>query len=170
MTRGIYGSPVHGTATMYRYGCKCDSCREAKTTKEREYRRRRALVGVPVHKSGQSHICDHCGASFKGRSSRKFCSSACAARRQGGELGSPKRPPSRWWISVSARLSIYEAANFVCALCNEPMCPDENSLHDLYPTLDHIVPRARGGSDDPSNLQPAHRICNLRKGSSDGRV
>jgi 5-methylcytosine-specific restriction endonuclease McrA len=34
--------------------------------------------------------------------------------------------------------------------------------------VDHVVPRARGGSDDPSNLQAAHRSCNGRKGQSIG--
>lgn len=29
--------------------------------------------------------------------------------------------------------------------------------------LDHIVPRARGGTDDPSNLQPLARGCHSRK-------
>jgi 5-methylcytosine-specific restriction endonuclease McrA len=33
------------------------------------------------------------------------------------------------------------------------------------PVIDHIVAVAHGGSDDPSNLQPAHRSCNGRAGA-----
>lgn len=30
-------------------------------------------------------------------------------------------------------------------------------------TVDHAIPRARGGTDHPSNLRPAHRSCNRAK-------
>ena len=30
---------------------------------------------------------------------------------------------------------------------------------------DHIIPRSRGGSDDPENLTPACRPCNMSKGT-----
>jgi 5-methylcytosine-specific restriction endonuclease McrA len=32
------------------------------------------------------------------------------------------------------------------------------------PTFDHVRPRAKGGSDAPSNLQLAHAACNWIKG------
>lgn len=32
-------------------------------------------------------------------------------------------------------------------------------------TLDHVMPRSRGGSSDPANLVPACRSCNSRKGA-----
>lgn len=31
-------------------------------------------------------------------------------------------------------------------------------------TIDHVVPLTRGGDNEPSNLRPAHRACNSRKG------
>jgi hypothetical protein len=34
--------------------------------------------------------------------------------------------------------------------------------------LGHKVPRALGGRDEPSNLGPAHRYCNLREAASIG--
>jgi hypothetical protein len=43
-----------------------------------------------------------------------------------------------------------------------------DSEHVLAPTLDHVVPRKEGGSDDPDNLQAAHRRCNSAKGASPG--
>lgn len=47
----------------------------------------------------------------------------------------------------------------LCHLCEEPIGP-RDEVHE-----DHIVPRSRGGTDDPSNLRLAHAICNLVKGN-----
>jgi 5-methylcytosine-specific restriction endonuclease McrA len=35
--------------------------------------------------------------------------------------------------------------------------------HGRAATLDHVAPRACGGSDHPDNLQLAHRDCNHAK-------
>jgi 5-methylcytosine-specific restriction endonuclease McrA len=47
-----------------------------------------------------------------------------------------------------------------CGICGKPFTDPKDP-----PVLDHVEPRAYGGSDDPSNLQAAHRSCNGRKGS-----
>jgi 5-methylcytosine-specific restriction enzyme A len=43
----------------------------------------------------------------------------------------------------------------ICYLCGLPGAD----------TADHVVAKARGGSDDPSNLRAAHRACNSAKGA-----
>ncbi len=35
----------------------------------------------------------------------------------------------------------------------------------MTPSIDHVVPLSRGGSNHPSNLQLAHLLCNLSKGN-----
>ena len=47
----------------------------------------------------------------------------------------------------------------ICGICKQRIEPWER-MH-----IDHIVPRSRGGSDERSNLQAAHAVCNLRKGN-----
>ena len=47
----------------------------------------------------------------------------------------------------------------VCALCGKPI-ESESEL-----TVDHIIPRAMGGSTTYENCQLAHKACNFRKGN-----
>jgi hypothetical protein len=44
-----------------------------------------------------------------------------------------------------------------CAICNRPLI----ELDDIL-KIDHRVPRARGGSSNPDNLQVVHMSCNLK--------
>lgn len=47
----------------------------------------------------------------------------------------------------------------VCGLCGKPI-ESESEL-----TVDHIIPRAMGGSTTYENCQLAHKACNFRKGN-----
>jgi len=52
----------------------------------------------------------------------------------------------------------------VCGICGKPVDFSIKPPHPLSPTIDHIIPLAKGGAPaDLSNLQLAHRICNLQK-------
>lgn len=46
-----------------------------------------------------------------------------------------------------------------CTLCGRFM-----KLKDV--TVDHIIPKSKGGANDILNYQPAHRLCNLIKGNT----
>lgn len=64
-------------------------------------------------------------------------------------------------------LSIFEASGWVCQLCFGFADPREKT--GLWmPTLDHIIPMARGGAHVRENLQLAHMICNSYKGDRTG--
>lgn len=54
-------------------------------------------------------------------------------------------------------ITVYARSDGRCVLCSEPVDPDEA-------TIDHIVPKSRGGEDAPENWQLAHRWCNTSKG------
>ena len=50
-----------------------------------------------------------------------------------------------------------------CHICGRPI---DYTLHYLDPgayVIDHVVPLAKGGADDASNLKAAHRSCNSTK-------
>lgn len=64
--------------------------------------------------------------------------------------------------------SIYEVAEASGTNC--PWCGNAIDLElagrgeQLGPSIDHKIPWSRGGSNDLSNLQLMHRICNSKKG------
>lgn len=61
------------------------------------------------------------------------------------------------------RKRIY-ATQSVCAICGKPVDFSLKYPHPLSPTIDHIIPLAKGGHpSDISNLQLAHRCCNRQK-------
>ena len=52
-----------------------------------------------------------------------------------------------------------------CAICGRPIDYSLPAGDPWSYELDEIVPVALGGSElDPDNVQPAHRICNEKKG------
>ncbi len=55
------------------------------------------------------------------------------------------------------RLNVFKRDNFECAYCG--------SLKDL--TLDHIIPRSKGGKTTWKNVITACQICNIKKGDKD---
>lgn len=62
-------------------------------------------------------------------------------------------------ISSKARFEILRRDGFTCQYCGQK--PPAVVLH-----VDHIVPRAESGSDDPENLITSCGGCNLGKGVS----
>lgn len=61
------------------------------------------------------------------------------------------KPEERWII--------LERDNFTCQICGATPT-DSSQLH-----VDHIIPKSKGGSNMPSNLQTLCASCNLKKGS-----
>lgn len=108
-----------------------------------------------------SNTCAVCDSSFiTPYIPHKFCSPPCKY----------KAKPRGEWITPRTRMALYERDGWTCHLCNEPVPQDLEYSHDtynpLYPSLDHIVPRSHGGTDEPSNLRLAHTQCNSQRRDS----
>lgn len=99
-----------------------------------------------------TRTCIDCGALTS--TTRCHACTRAADRRRGT---ADQRGYGTVWQALRARLLSGSAR---CAVCGHPGTP-ANPL-----TLDHIVAKARGGSDHPSNLQPLCRHHNSSKGSS----
>jgi 5-methylcytosine-specific restriction endonuclease McrA len=64
------------------------------------------------------------------------------------------------WVPKAVRLAIYKRDGWVCGVCSGEVEPGLPASSPWQATLDHVVPRSLGGSDDPENLRLVHRYCN----------
>ena len=70
------------------------------------------------------------------------------------------RKISAGYIPGSIRYQVLKRAKFRCELCG--ISADEKALE-----VDHIIPRNKGGTDDPSNFQSLCYSCNAMKRDTD---
>lgn len=113
--------------------------------------------------------CERCGKEYRSPySGRVHCSDFCRDADADDRRKSRGTALHHGWISRFDRLKIYERDDYICWLCGEPVNRDADPQKDDWaPSLDHVVPRSRGGSHDPENLRTAHRWCNSVRSDND---
>lgn len=62
---------------------------------------------------------------------------------------------------------VWDQANGICAYCQREMIRSARDGPMMF-TLDHVLPRSRGGKHELANLVAAHKSCNNEKGSLTG--
>lgn len=77
-------------------------------------------------------------------------------------LARPESDPARRAV-FDKNKKIILATQSVCRICGMPVDKSLKYPHPMSASVDHIIPCARGGSDDLDNLQLAHRKCNRDK-------
>lgn len=133
----------------------CDECGarvyRSKTSAQRQVchpcRRSKKLVRPSV----ETHVCGDCERVWQ---------------RPPTKGQRPKRCPDcrvddRQWIPAATRRAIYERDGWSCQICHEGV--DRHLIgtsSEWRPSIDHVVPRSRGGTDDFDNLRLAHFWCN----------
>ena len=153
-----------GTATAYKRGCHCAACREAKRIEMAAYvakvRERDGLTPTQKYRPGltrrQPGECSKCG---KWLTSTTLVEPTCATCRG-------NRPGYSIKITPADRRAIYDRDGWSCQICMDPVDTTLSPNDTWAATLDHIVPRAQGGTDDAGNLRLAHRWCNSVRGDT----
>lgn len=94
--------------------------------------------------------CKQCNTNPAG-----YGATICNQCRDANKINRTKKDIA-WWMSKRKLIDsgAYEMKNY----CEQCGCNE-----DL--TIDHIKPRSKGGSDDPSNLRTLCRMCNSKKGN-----
>lgn len=122
--------------------------------------------------------CRVCGQPFLPGARLVTCSKACAARPPISQEERLERRRERWrrknWSRRAALRSVpsepYTLAEiaardgFRCQLCGHKVDMQITAPHPRSPSIDHVVPLAKGGDDTRANVQLAHRYCNTSKG------
>ena len=61
--------------------------------------------------------------------------------------------------------SLAERDGAKCNICTKPVNMSKSGLDPLGPTIDHLLPVSKGGTNDSTNLALAHRRCNTARGN-----
>ena len=119
----------------------------------------------------KTHLCPVCGGIT---SNRIYCSSECSKKAQNKTREMRRRVRiENALIDKDITLErLYKKSNGICGICGGKCdyndCQDNGGFFitgNNYPTIDHIVPLARGGCHSWDNIQLAHFYCNTAKGA-----
>lgn len=70
-------------------------------------------------------------------------------------------------LKRSRRIQVRQVSNGVCHLCGWPIDFLARPPHPMAFTIDHVIPRIKGGTNALSNLKAAHYICNMVRSSDE---
>lgn len=101
--------------------------------------------------------CPQCGVPIPAteRSDRKFCSRKC--------LHAAHQLKRKLRHDGYLRAQIAERDKWRCGICGKRIDPAARHPDPGFASIDHIVPRSRGGSHEPRNLRITHLRCNISR-------
>lgn len=117
----------------------------------------------------EMNVCPVCGA-FTLRP--KFCSNKCRhkAEYKRRELIRDRKIKDAMVDKDITVEGLYKRDGGICYLCGKPCRLDDYVIRDgqkqcgdWYPSIDHVIPLAKGGMHSWDNVRLAHRICNSLK-------
>lgn len=165
----------------------CDNCRKKKADKERAKKEKakaeqRAARETERAKRKQeneakriayiesiTHACTICGAM----TTNKYCCSQKCSRKRADQIKEVSRRAKLKAAMVDKTItlqSVYEKDKGVCYICGGVCDWEDKEERDAcvvcgnrYPSIDHVVPLAKGGLHAWDNVRLAHRYCNTLK-------
>lgn len=123
-------------------------------------------------------LCIECGEEFLSVSVIKLCSDKCRRKRGNRlrELNRRLKLKENGEVDYSITLDkLIKRDKKVCKLCGEKVNKKDYVTTEegyfiagnSYPSIDHILPVARGGTHTWDNIQLAHRSCNAEKSDNE---
>lgn len=116
--------------------------------------------------------CPDCGRTFQSvNPSQKYCSKQCQARYFQRKKGWRnyrqfyRKHGGEYDDSITLK-ELFKRDGGICQICGKKCNWDDKAYGKFgptYPSIDHIVPKSKGGPHTWGNVQLAHFICNMRK-------
>ncbi len=150
---------------------RCPICAENRKVADERAKLVRTLAAVVLKKTPR--ICAFCGETFYSEyENKKFCSDKCKRKsrdERNGKTASIRKRCRKYGVyydpSVKPKM-IFERDHYRCMICGLFCNTDDDtwgSFGPYAPTVDHIIPLAKGGTHTFENCQCAHAMCNSYK-------
>ena len=113
--------------------------------------------------------CKICTTSFLTQSSAtgRCCSEICTKKNKRENIHDrARRRRARLKNVYTTRVrssAIFTRDKYRCHICGKKTDPKKSVPHPKAPTIDHLVPLAKGGTHEPANVATACFICNATK-------
>lgn len=136
-------------------------------------REREQLKQIKYAESHKVVTCDECGRVFETKNKiQRYCSEQCRVRqgrRTNEHMRRRKEVGGRHDTNISLN-ALVTRDNNMCHICGKT-CNIEDYVvkgdtfvaGNYYPSIDHVIPLAKGGTHTWDNVKLAHRICNSIK-------
>lgn len=161
------GIIVRDRSVILRSNTECEHCKEIEKHKEAVQKLTSFLNALALSKTPRK--CEKCGKEFLSEyATQKYCSKKCRQKAKGNKhsVRSRCRKYGVLYDSNVTRAKILKRDNYTCQICGKKCNPTDvrwGSFGPDFPTVDHIIPLAKGGAHIWSNVQCACGICNSYK-------
>lgn len=146
---------------------KCGYCRQEDKRQKELMQKRIELMRVfyALTEYKKNKFCATCGNEFHSLSIfAKYCSAKC--KKHEHSYRSRAKKYGVYYESGITRIKVVKRDKYICQICGKKCDPNDFSWGSLgpdFPTLDHVIPLAKGGSHTWDNVQCACGICNSNK-------
>lgn len=160
---------------------RCFNCERTNTQKKKELNRKSKQTKLYLIRNANDlysnkqigfGVCEYCGSLFIGNT--KYCSSRCCERKH-DHIKTRKRierAKANGKVDYTISLpKLIKRDNNKCYICGGECNTNDYTYvgnqfvaGNYYPSIDHVIPLAKGGTHQWSNVRLAHKICNSLKG------
>lgn len=129
------------TAGAHRFQARCKECAAARAKSYRESRQE--VVREQYRLSAAKRVQPRRDAARKRRAAIRLAA-----------------------VEDVVSIEVYDRALWVCGICGCGIPRVTIWPHPESASLDHVIPISLGGAHSYANTQPAHLVCNMRKGAT----